>query len=312
MLSTHPPSTSSLPGARQHTTNMAAHRLPPELLRYICQAADSDSWSCRLVCRYWNTQCTHRVFEQIDIKKSPERVRALWRRTRALAVDPASLALRRHAKAIVCVPGQNAKTIEKAPWLHLLVEASSSLNSVWTHQDSPDTDPYQLQMKMYRLPAKHGRIRSVHVGLPRSIPRSFSRGIKTLILRQGRFRRFEDWLHLVSELPDLEWVSRDADFDMFQPEIPRRRPRTIRNQLRSVTIGASWVSDEIAKIRLNERCAVVALVTFLSAYDTASFLSDGETALVLALLRLLGSDPPWSPNMRYRANPRGNSRQLGK
>ena len=154
------------------------------------------------------------MFEQIDIKESPERVHALWKRTRAAAVDPASLALRRHAKAIVRVPGQTAKTIEEAPWLHLLVEASSSLNSVWAHQDS---DPYQLYMSTEELPAKYGPLRSVHVGLPRSVPRSFSRGIKGLDLSGQHFRRFEDFLHLVSELPDLERVSSDeAFFDTFQ------------------------------------------------------------------------------------------------
>ena len=56
-----------------------ASAFPPELFKYICGAADSESWSLRLVCRHWNEQCTSHVFEHIDAKGSPERIRALWK-----------------------------------------------------------------------------------------------------------------------------------------------------------------------------------------------------------------------------------------
>ena len=70
------------PAPRHRRTTSVASALPPELFRYICNAADRESWTFRLVCRYWNEQCTPHIFPNINIKQSPKRIRALWQFSR--------------------------------------------------------------------------------------------------------------------------------------------------------------------------------------------------------------------------------------
>lgn len=122
----------------------------------------------------------------------------------------------------------------------------------------------------------HQTTRSVHFTLPRTLPPSLSRGIKKLDLSTIRFRRFEDLTHLVCELPDLEELDCGPSFDSFPTVFSptRRRPRTDRNKLRHVNI-------------LGATDGIPALMLYRSVYNAASFFSDNEIAVVLALLQPL-------------------------
>ena len=86
-------------------------------------------------------------------------------------------------------------------------------------------------------------LRSIHIGLPRSLPRSFSRRFTQVCLSRVHFGRFEDTTCLASELLDLERLFfEEVTWDSLPTEVPRRRPRANRNKLRSVGFGGCTVT----------------------------------------------------------------------
>lgn len=188
----------------------------------------------------------------------------------------------------------------KFPWLHRLTQLCDSTRSAWMDEDE-DLGGIRIIGPFAR---KFGRIRSVHFALPRSLPRSLSRGIKRLDLHRITLRRFEDLTHLVCELPDLEEL--DCDCDNLDPppiELPRR-PRTNRNKLSKVRI---WTDeDEFLPVPST-------LMLFLSVYAAPSFFSEGELAVVLALLQLLVRPrlENESLTVRYEDHPHDHSRKIG-
>lgn len=143
-----------LPPSRTGTSKppgfLTPRTLPPELFQYICDAADGGSWSSRLVCRYWNRQCTPHVLRQLDVKKSPERIRALWRHR----ADPPFV---RHMKIIENIPWYDKDS--KFPWIHLLSQTSTSTTSVWKEEHPRGTSEISISGP---FPGGHRSMRSVH------------------------------------------------------------------------------------------------------------------------------------------------------
>lgn len=253
----------------------------------------------RLVCRYWNRRCTPRIFERIDINDSPERIRTLWRLTK----NPTYRFLR-HVQCMENVPciRKDEKDASKFPWIHLLTQTCASTHAVWREHGYTRTDDWwKSRISIIgSFAGEHQAIRSVHFALPRSPPRSFSRGIKNIKLVQIHFRRFEDLAHLVCELPDLETLTcAELSFDSLPTELPRRRPRSSRNTLRNLDVGDlepyEW--------------ALPLFSVYLSVYDMLSFFSETEIAIIVALLRLF-------PNIPYHTlvyyNHDDRTRALGK
>lgn len=226
-------------------------------------------------------RCTPRVFERIDVNDSPERIRALWRLTK----DPTYQFLR-HVKRMENVPcvRKSGQDTSRFPWIHLLTQVCVSTHAVWREHDYTRTDDWWKGRVtiLGSFADEHQAIRSVHFALPRSPPRSFSRGIRNIKLVQIRFRRFEDLTHLVCELPDLETLTcAELSFDALPTELPRRRPRSNRNPLRNLDIGDlephQW--------------ALPLFGVYLSVYDIVSFFSQGEIAVIVALLQLFPNIP---------------------
>lgn len=240
----------------------------------------------RLVCRYWNKVCTPRVFQRIDVKKSPERIRALWKHRTDL--------LMQHVEAVANVPDYD--TDSKFPWVHLLNQACSSTQSIWmTRGDLGRIDFEGPFAGGYRT------VRSVNFALPRALPRSFSRSIKQVLMYGIHFRRFEDLRHLVCELPDLEELHcGDASFDALPIELPLRRPRRRCNKLRKVDF---W--DHEKEIGL-----LPPLTLYLGVYDVTAFFSEGEIAAILGLLQV-STEWVYDILVYYEDNPYDHSRRLG-
>ncbi len=204
----------------------------------------------------------------------------------------------RHLMVIDYVPTYNKQS--KFPWLHLLTQLCASTQSVWTDEDE-ETGSMTIQG---RFAGGHRTIRSVHFALPRSLPRSLSRGIKSLYLVDVDFSRFEDLAHLVCELPGLEELfCQCEDFNSLPIELPRQ-PRTNRNKLRKVQIATNVPELEptLPTLRL-----------LLSVYALPSFFSEGEIAVLLALLQLsvLPVLMDENPLVRYEDNPCNHSHRLG-
>lgn len=285
------------PSRRRSTRFRSAVALPPELFRYICDAADSGSWSFRLVCRYWNRLSTPRVLNQINLNALPERVRALWKFNRSHNSQ-----FTRYTKKIDNVPRHDKDS--KFPWLHLLTQTCASAQPEW--RDSTSLAPHRIYI-VGPFPGGHRTIRSIHFSLPRSLPRSFSCGIKELHLWGLHFRRFEDLTCLVSELPDLEELAcYQSTFESFPTEFPRRRPRTSRNKLKTFDI---W--DCKPSVEEMPTYSLLVLTLYLSVYDAASFFPEGQTDVVLGLVKLLHS----LPDMRvvsYTHNTQTHSCRLGE
>lgn len=261
----------------------AALRVPPELFEYICDAANSDSWPCRLVCRYWNKLCTPRVLERTNAKKSPEQLREIWRFSRGPQASGW------HMKAIYRVPIYDEKA--KFPWIHLLtqirVEAGWSVKNRTRDSSTLWTAPIKNIIHI-NGPFSSGNqtFRSVHLTLPRSLPPSLSRGIRTVYLLDIKFRRFEDLTHLACELPDLETLACfGASFGSVTTQLPHRRPRANRNKLTTFVVRLRTTSEDVPRAY-----GFAMLTLYLSVYDPASFFSEDEVAVILALLPLMQID----------------------
>lgn len=266
-------STSPLPVLpRTVNVNAAAQRMPQELFETICNAAVNGSWTLRLVCQYWNSQCTPHLCERIDIRGMPERVRELWR-----FKNEAVSKIIPHVKVVENVPDYDIHS--SSPWLHILSQACASTRSMWEHKG-------QRSSISIRGPFSggHQTIRSIHFALGRSPPPSFSRGITVVVLTNVRFCRFGDLIHLACELPDLEELSCQyySKFDSLPTELPRRRPRTARNKLRMVNV---WHC--IPDVEETPAYALAVCTLFLSVYNAASFFSEDEITVIHALLQLL-------------------------
>ena len=246
------------PPKRKPRALNTASLLPPELFKYICSAAGSESRSWRLVCRYWNRQCTRRVFEHIDINDSPKLIRALWKVRAHPTFKP-------HIKIISRVPWYTEDS--KFPWIHLLTQICSSTQAVWEEGG---------EKACISLENRDKRIRSIHYALPRSVPQSFSCGIRNLCLVDVKFRQLEDLTHMACELPDLEeLVCYKLTLGSLPAELPRRRPRKSRNKLKVVDLA-------YADVAIVESPMIPILSLFLSVYDAASFFSDEEVAVFIA------------------------------
>lgn len=222
-MSMLPRSLSSHSEKRRDAATLGA-RFPPELFPLILDWVDGKlARTCRLVCQYWEEQCRERAFARINLKYSEMKVLDLV----LLKYDPAWRHIPSLAEELQNMPIYTQDS--KRPWLHLL-------------------DPRWRPGSNYNIIAGPfpGRptIRSIHFDLPRSPPSSFSRGITTLKLESVYFRRFEDTIHLVSELPDLTglWLQYVRWKEPLPTELPRRRPQLV-NKLRYVRFDACKVGE---------------------------------------------------------------------
>lgn len=297
------PSTLSLPlsmsGISRQAGPLIARTLPPELFEYICDAADGGSSSSRLVCQYWNRQCTPHVFRQIDVKESPERVRALWRHR----ADPTFV---RHLEIIKDVPDYNERS--KFPWIHLLSQTSTSTESVWKNSWAGASHIFMGGP----FSGGHRTLRSVHFALPRSLPQALSRGIKKLELNSKiHFRRFEDLLHLACELPDLEVLVCRASFGSLPTELLRRRPRTNRNKLRRCDLDRDLQSTADPPLDSIYARGMLNIALYMSVYDATSFFSEAELLPILAWLKVMNS-PRWYLTTCYSHDLQHHSQTLGE
>lgn len=256
---------------RRRRVATAGHRLPPELIKKICDFAVQELGTFRLVCQYWNSRCTPRFYERMDVQQTPGDVRDLWRlnfRTRPQGIG--------YMKVVENVPDYDEGS--KFPWLHLLTQTCGSVGAAWEHYRD-GTSCIRIDGPLF---GGHRTIRSIHFALPRSPPPSLSRGIKKLILLRLDFRRFEDLTHLACELPDLEELeSQRSNFGSFPTGLPHRRPQTNRNALTKVSIF-QYLDTQ----RDSPAYSLAIFTLFLSVYSATSFFSEGEIAIVLALLQL--------------------------
>lgn len=173
-----------------------------------------------------------------------------------------------HIKTIASpsVPYYNSKS--EFPFAHLLAQTGI---------------PYP-QILGFHGPFRKGHrtIRSIHFAVPRSLPSSFSRGIRKLSLDKIHFQRSEDLMSLVSELPDLEGLWYDAvTFGSYPIELPRR-PRKNRNSLRSFQ---SFACEGAAEENKELGYLLLALNPFLAVYNSVSFFDDNEVAVIRTLLQ---------------------------
>lgn len=309
------PSTLSLPlsmsGTFRQTGSLVARTLPPELFEYICNAADGGSSSSRLVCQYWNRQCTPHVFRQIDVEESPERIRALWRHR-------AGPTFVRHMEIIKGVPYYERNS--KFPWIHLLSQTSTSTESVWKSKWGsasrisiwgPDWPKVTSRISISGpFSGGHRTMRSVHFALPRFLPRALSCGIKNLYLNSEiHFRQFQDLLHLACELPDLEVLECKARFGSLPTEVWRRRPRTNRNKLRKCKFLGLQQTNETAESIYAPGMLHIAL--YMSVYDVDSFFVEMEVLPILALLEAI-RPPGWPLTTCYSHDPQNHSQTLSE
>ena len=143
-----------------------------------------------------------------------------------------------------------------SPWMHLLDSRWKLLvPALWIRGPFPG----------------HRTLRSIHFALPRTLPHSFSRGITYVFLCEVRFRRIEDTICLVSELPDLHTlVLNIVTWESLPTELPRRRPRANRNHLSKIELSTAD-PKQVDKERVEpSSLAFVALALFLGVYSPSS------------------------------------------
>lgn len=229
--------------------------IPIELVRLVGKmVSERLSWdeeddkrtmtTCALVCRYWASQLLPNIFSRVIIRS----------RQRALELcdfdrSPACW-FRRFVK----------------PWVHMKIGSLSELS--WAHL----LTRYKTQLSL----TGPLTIRSVHQALPRSVPHSFSCGIKWLNLTNIHFLHFSHLIHLVCELPDLHSLHcRKVTWGSF-PDTINTRPRPRRTQRRGqITINMD--SDMWAQAELQ-------ILACILSRDGYPFLL---TSIVLALASLV-------------------------
>lgn len=241
--------------------------IPPELFKNIYGWWDGKlARTCRLVCRYWDSQCRDRAFAEISLGYSEGRMLDV---VRQFKLSPAWRHIPPLVNAIERVPEYNNRS--RVPWLHLL--------------DPRWGDGARLTI-VGPFPG-HQSLRSIHFCLPRSPPPAFSPRFTRLVLKQVSFRRFEDSACLLSGLPNLEELSLvNAIWQSLPAELPRRRPRVHRNKLRSI----SFENCKVAGLVLPS-FAFAAFTFFLSIYPPSSLLSADAITVFALVLRAVNTTP---------------------
>lgn len=171
--------------------------------------------------------------------------------------------------------------LSKQPWLHLL-------DPRWHRAGVTIKGPF---------PGRR-TIRTIHFALPRSAPPSFSRGITRLTLQSVVFRHLRDTACLLSELPDLQILKLDGvTWESPPTGLPRRRPRTNRNRLRTVIIADSQEDRAVE----SPSFLFSAFTLFPCVYAASSFFSLPVITAVEAALHVLGTRSIQQFNITHKA-----------
>ena len=101
----------------------------------------------------------------MDMKASPDRIQKLWQFSR----DSECRSMP-HVKKVWDVP-HYGKDTSRFPWLHLLTQTSLSVGFAWNDWHGGAENGILIGGSIW---GGHRTLRSIHVGLPRSLPRSFS------------------------------------------------------------------------------------------------------------------------------------------
>lgn len=162
------------------------------------------------------------------------------------------------------IPGYDDKSTR--PWLHLL-------NPRWRINWIVVWGPF----------VGRRTIRSIHFTLPRSVPPSFSQGIRQLWLYEVNFCHFNDTACLVSELPDL--VNLDLErvtCESLPTQLPRRRPRADRNKLQRIDVVDCKVKGAESPSFLFPVFTLFSNVYSVSSFFSPDLLTTAEAVLLLA------------------------------
>lgn len=203
--------------------------LPIELVKLVGQMmSEVLEWSrdddrrtmmaCALVCRYWANQFLYKMFK-LTSTDSRQRALGLLEFGRSSACW-----YRRFVQPEVYM---TMKSLGELPFMHPL--PCHTYKHAWLRGP---------------LPRSWKTMRSVHWGLPRPVPRSFSSGIISLALTDIHFQRFSDLVDLVCELPDVQHLHCTKVTWGTLPDtiltLSRRR-RTHKGKLQITTDSDMWV-----------------------------------------------------------------------
>lgn len=233
--------TTRLSSQSSRNSAVSAHatgaHLPTELVQLaaamMSATLDRDNdkrtlMSCALVCRYWATWFLPQIFVQLSVHSRK-----------------CALQLQAYDRSPTCQFFRVSR-----PDVSVQVNRLVELNYI--HLIAPTRSEETSLALNGPVPRGWKTIRSIHQALPQSIPRLFSSKITHLKLTDITFQRFADLVHLVCELPDLEflhckrvmWNSLPAAID----SILRRRVLEGRDSLKSISMeesSAAWVQAAV-------------------------------------------------------------------
>lgn len=212
---------SERPGKKTHFRALAKPSdIPPELFDNILShltrldytREEREYWRstlarCALVCRYWSVTCQPILFASLRLDSREHALQLLkFMRTPISAIP--SLVYR--------VKVGKSQAVTGTPWLHLI-----SVIGDRAHQEL-----VKYEVTLEGPLAAGQRMRSIHFGVPRSLPAHFSRHIERLSLTDIYFVELDDLMHLVWEVPSLEWVRCErVTWGSLPTALPRRRPK---------------------------------------------------------------------------------------
>lgn len=201
--------------------------IPPDLFEKILEHLKwhphSDLVRYALVCRYWNIKCREALFGDPELRSREDAVHLL---------ELMEIPTRGVSSYVGGVEVEEPQAVSGTPWLHLV----AIIDDRRTRLQQPYTN---ISLKLEGpLPAGH-RMRSIHHGLPRSMPGHFSCLIYRLSLTDIHFKKLDDLMHLVWEMPDLvKLYCERVTWESLPTALPRRKPRSeSRNTLFSVKIS---------------------------------------------------------------------------
>lgn len=197
-------------------TPTAGHRIPPETI--ACIAANLDKvcneiqgrpaykvlGDLSLVCRYWAQVCRPAMFKVLTLRSGNDLdnlILLLSSSTPIPQVPPM-------ADCLECI-----QTVQKGPWKSPWVHRIPSIQRYTTHELD-----IRVQVQGVKDPVTDGLWNAL---IPRTLPPSLFL-LRALDISDVRFRRVDDFLSTVRDLPNLEQLECwSISFD--HESIPRRR-----------------------------------------------------------------------------------------
>jgi hypothetical protein len=225
-----------------------AHRVPPELFEHVLKWLDAAEYSngnipwlsihergeCSLVCRFWEEKLRRRIFTTLRLRTRQDALSLIS----FIKADTGELNIRQYIELVIMEQSPSDST-----WIHLVTFALRENPQFGIpHPDVILLIGMKEDRAEFRVQVPYG-YRTVFGDLPRSIPSSCL-GIRSLTMKDLRFKNVYDMLHYLRSLPrtcgfiTCSNISLDDGWNVTPSDFTLNARRPSRGLLEEVTVSA--------------------------------------------------------------------------